>query len=159
MKQILTKQQGLATISGIIFGLGLGLSQMIDRQRELGRLDLAGTWDPTLLFVLLSAVGVTVISFRFVLRRREPVFVRTFSLPSRKDIDGRLIVGAAIFGVGWGLSGYCPGPGLAALVIGSWNPVLFLLALVAGMVVFNRYDANQLNAATTSPSKESIKSL
>ncbi|NJM99008.1 MAG: YeeE/YedE family protein, partial [Phormidesmis sp. RL_2_1] len=76
MKQILTKQQGLAVISGMIFGLGLGLSQMIDRQRVLGFLDFAGTWDPTLLFVLLSAVSVTVISFQFVLRRHKPVFTR-----------------------------------------------------------------------------------
>lgn len=161
MKQMLTKQQGLAIISGIIFGLGLGLSQMIDRQRVLGFLDLAGTWDPTLLFVLLSAVGVTLIAFRFVLHRHKPVFAPTFSLPSRKDIDGRLIAGAAIFGVGWGISGYCPGPGITALVIGSWNPVLFLLAMIAGMVGFNRYDANQRNAAATATSSEnkSIKNL
>ncbi|MGB7251206.1 MAG: DUF6691 family protein [Phormidesmis sp.] len=162
MKQILTKQQtkqqGLAIVSGIIFGLGLGLSQMIDRQRVLGFLDLAGTWDPTLLFVLLSAVGVTVIAFRFVLHRHKPIFARSFSLPSRKDIDGRLITGAAIFGVGWGISGYCPGPGIAALVMGSWNPVLFLLAMVTGMVVFNRYDANQRDAATA-PAEKSVKSL
>lgn len=131
----------LALIAGIVFGIGLGLSQMIDRQRVLGFLDLAGTWDPTLLFVLGGAVGVTAIAFRFVLRQPTPVFASKFHLPTRKDIDWRLITGAAIFGIGWGVSGYCPGPGITALVIGSWNPVIFLLSMVVGMVVFNRYAA------------------
>ena len=132
------KQNGLAIIVGTLFGIGLGLSQMIDRQRVLGFLDLAGTWDPTLLFVLFSAVAVTVISFRWVLGRQSPLFDRKFYVPTRNDIDRKLVLGSAIFGIGWGISGYCPGPGITALVIGSWNPVIFLLAMTAGMVVFNR---------------------
>lgn len=135
------KENLLALFSGLVFGVGLGLSQMIDRQRVLGFLDLVGTWDPTLLFVLGGAMGVTVIAFRFVLRRSTPLLAGKFYLPTRKDIDWRLVTGAAIFGIGWGISGYCPGPGITALVLGSWNPVLFLLSMVAGMVVFNRYAA------------------
>ncbi|MGB7250182.1 MAG: DUF6691 family protein [Phormidesmis sp.] len=135
------KKNILALIAGIIFGLGLGLSQMIDRQRVLGFLDLAGTWDPTLLFVLGGAVAVTAIAFRFVLRQPKPLFAGQFYLPTRKDVDWQLVTGAAIFGVGWSISGYCPGPGITALVLGSWNPVLFLLSMVAGMIVFNRYAA------------------
>lgn len=142
MKQTI-KQNGLALIAGIIFGVGLGLSQMIDRQRVLGFLDLAGNWDPTLLFVLGGAVAVTVISFRFVLNRNTPLLGSQFYLPTRQDIDGRLIAGAALFGIGWGIAGYCPGPGIAALAIGDRNPVFFLLSMVVGMIVFNRYDQKQ----------------
>ena len=133
----------LALISGIVFGIGLGLSQMIDRQRVLGFLDLAGTWDPTLLFVLAGAVAFTIVAFRFVLRRKTPLLADKFYVPSRNDVDYKLVLGAALFGVGWGLSGYCPGPGITALVLGSWNPVLFVLALVAGMFAFNYHEARQ----------------
>lgn len=142
MKQTV-KQNGLALVAGVIFGTGLGLSQMIDRQRVLGFLDLAGNWDPTLLFVLGGAVIVTVISFRFVLSRDMPFLESKFHLPTRKDIDWRLMTGAAIFGVGWGIAGYCPGPGIAALAIGGLNPVIFLLSMIAGMVAFNRYESRQ----------------
>ncbi|MEL7522746.1 MAG: DUF6691 family protein [Cyanobacteria bacterium J06553_1] len=142
MKQTI-KQNGLALIAGIIFGVGLGLSQMIDRQRVLGFLDLAGNWDPTLLFVLGGAVAVTVISFRFVLNRNTPLLSAQFYVPTRQDIDWRLIAGAALFGIGWGIAGYCPGPGIAALATGDRNPVFFLLSMVAGMIVFNHYDQQQ----------------
>ncbi|MEL6492281.1 MAG: DUF6691 family protein [Cyanobacteria bacterium J06621_3] len=136
-----SKENLLALVAGIVFGLGLGLSQMIDRQRVLGFLDLAGIWDPTLLFVLGGAVGVTAIAFRFVLRQSAPLLASKFRLPTRKDVDWQLVTGAAIFGIGWGVSGYCPGPGLTALVIGSWNPALFLVSMIVGMVAFNRYAA------------------
>ena len=142
MKQPL-KQDFLALISGIIFGFGLSLSQMIDRQRVIGFLDLAGTWDSTLLFVLAGAVAFTVVAFRFVLHRKTPLLGDQFFLPKRNDVNLRLVMGAAIFGMGWGISGYCPGPGITALVLGSWNPVLFVLALVAGMTTFNRYEASR----------------
>ncbi|PZD71137.1 hypothetical protein C1752_07865 [Acaryochloris thomasi RCC1774] len=133
------KRQIIALISGILFGLGLGLSQMVDRDRVLAFLDVTGTWDPTLLFVLGGAVGVTLLTFRFVLRRSSPLFTPKFYLPSRRDIDRRLIVGAAIFGIGWGIAGYCPGPGLTALVLGIWNPVLFLISLIAGSLLYQRF--------------------
>lgn len=135
------KQSGLAFIAGIIFGVGLGLSQMVDRQRVLGFLDLAGNWDPTLLFVLGGAVSVTVIAFRFVLNQQTPLLGTQFHLPTRQDIDWQLITGAAIFGVGWGIAGYCPGPGITALAIGDRNSIYFLLSMLAGMVAFNRYVA------------------
>lgn len=133
------KQNGIAAIAGLLFGLGLGLSQMIDRDRVLGFLDLAGTWDPTLLFVLGGAVGVTIITFRFVLKMPHPVFNKTFALPTRKDIDLPLILGAAIFGIGWGISGYCPGPGITALVLGLANPVLFVISFVVGSLAYQAY--------------------
>jgi uncharacterized membrane protein YedE/YeeE len=133
------KQNWMALFTGILFGLGLGLSQMIDRERVLGFLDVTGRWDPTLLFVLGGAVGVTVVTFRFVLNMPQPIFGQKFQVPTRQDIDSPLVLGAAIFGIGWGISGYCPGPGITALILGIWNPVLFLLALIVGSLTHRWY--------------------
>lgn len=130
------KEQLIALLSGLLFGLGLGLSQMIDRDRVLGFLDVAGAWDSTLLFVLSGAVLVTVIAFRFVLRRSQPIFADRFHLPTKKDTDKSLVIGAAIFGIGWGICGYCPGPGITALVLGNWNPILFVLAFIGGSLTY-----------------------
>ncbi|MGG6293348.1 DUF6691 family protein [Leptolyngbya sp. AN02str] len=132
----------VALLSGTLFGLGLGLSQMIDRDRVLGFLDVAGIWDPTLLFVLGGAVGVTVIAFRFVLRRQHPLLGDRFYIPTKQGLDASLIVGAAIFGIGWGISGYCPGPAITALVLGVWNPVLFLVAMVIGSLAQKWFATN-----------------
>ncbi len=142
------KNHFIALLSGGLFGFGLGLSQMIDRDRVLAFLDVAGAWDPTLLFVLGGAVGVTVIAFRFVLRRSRPLFADQFVLPSKREPDLPLIMGAALFGIGWGIAGYCPGPAITALVLGSWNPVLFLLAMIVGSLAQQWF-------ATRHPSKDS----
>ncbi len=133
------KENLMALLAGLLFGLGLGLSQMIDRDRVLGFLDVSGIWDPTLLFVLGGAVTVTVITFRFVLRLSQPILAARFDLPTKKDIDKPLIVGAAIFGVGWGIAGYCPGPGITALVLGIWNPILFIIAFIVGSLTYKWY--------------------
>ncbi len=133
------KEKLIALFSGLLFGLGLGLSQMINRDRVLGFLDVAGAWDSTLLFVLGGAVTVTLIAFRFVLRRPQPIFAEKFNLPTKKDLDKPLVIGAAIFGIGWGICGYCPGPGITALVLGNWNPILFLVSLIAGSLTYKFY--------------------
>lgn len=133
------RENGMAILAGLLFGFGLGLSQMIDRDRVIGFLDVAGDWDPTLLFVLGGAVAVTVIAFRFVLRMPHPVFAEKFRLPTKQDIDLPLITGAAIFGIGWGLAGYCPGPAITALVLGQWNPVLFVVGLIVGSLAYRGY--------------------
>lgn len=149
------KQNLIALLCGVIFGLGLAISQMIDTARVIGFLDVAGKWDPTLMFVLGGAVGVTVVSFRFVLRRSNPFFAPKFFLPGRDSIDGRLVTGATIFGIGWGISGYCPGPGFASLALfNSWNPVLFLLALAAGSWSY-RWLSHRSKAAKQPPSQVS----
>ncbi len=126
------KQNIVALIGGILFGFGLGLSQMVDRQRVLGFLDVTGNWDPTLLFVLGGAVGVTIVAFRFVLRLDHPILEKKFFLPTKKELDLPLILGAAIFGIGWGIAGYCPGPAITSLVQGILNPIIFLIALIIG---------------------------
>ena len=138
------KQEIATAISGILFGLGLGLSQMVDRDRVLGFLDVMGDWDPTLLFVLGGAVGVTLITFRFILASSYPLFAPRFELPTKKDVDLPLILGAAIFGIGWGIAGYCPGPALTALVLGILNPVLFLLAFILGSLACQTYLSRNL---------------
>ena len=119
-------------IAGLLFGLGLGISGMTDPARVLGFLDLFGAWDPTLMFVLGGAVVTNFIGYRLVFKRTAPVYGEAFQLPTRQDLDGRLIGGAALFGIGWGLSGYCPGPAIAS-VSGLTAPLFaMLVAMVAG---------------------------
>ena len=121
-------------LAGVLFGFGLGLSQMVDRGRVLGFLDLFGDWDPSLLFVLSGATGLTLITFRFILRRSQPLLATRFHLPTKQIIDRPLIMGAALFGIGWGIGGYCPGPAIAALSAtqGAWEPFVFLIAMGVG---------------------------
>jgi uncharacterized protein len=151
----------MAFVSGVLFGFGLGVSQMIDRDRVLNFLDITGIWDPTLLFVLGGAVAVTIVAFRFILRRPYPFFADRFQLPTKKDIDLPLVLGSAIFGVGWGIAGYCPGPGITALVLGIWNPILFVVALLAGSLTYKWYSTYQTNRSSDSgtPVQNPDKSL
>ncbi len=118
-------------IAGLLFGLGLAISGMTDPARVLGFLDIAGAWDPTLMFVLGAAVGTTFVGYRLVFARGTPLFSAKFQLPTKQELDAKLLGGAALFGVGWGLSGYCPGPAIAS--IGGLT--LPLLALLAAMVL------------------------
>ena len=124
-----------ALASGALFGIGLAMSGMTDPRRVLGFLDLFGDFDPTLLFVLGGAVMTTVVSFRFVLRRGSPVLAETIHLSNLRHIDRRLLLGAALFGVGWGIAGYCPGPALAGLGIGSREALGFVPAMLIGMLL------------------------
>jgi uncharacterized membrane protein YedE/YeeE len=106
---------------------------MINPTKVIGFLDIAGTWDPSLAFVMLGGVAVTAIGYRTVLRRGQPLFEPGFSLPTRRDVDPTLLLGAALFGIGWGLGGYCPGPALAGLGLGSLETVIFVVAMLLGM--------------------------
>lgn len=122
-------------IAGLMFGFGLALADMTSPQRVLGFLDVAGAWDPALMFVLGGAVCTTVVSFHFILRRSRPVLDTTFHLSTLKAIDLRLVLGALIFGIGWGLGGYCPGPGVALLAVpGNPETFVFLGGLAAGVL-------------------------
>jgi uncharacterized membrane protein YedE/YeeE len=125
----------VALAAGMLFGFGLALSGMLDPQRVIDFLDVAGAWDPTLAFVLAGAVAVSALSH--VLRRRmpSPVLAAHFQIKANDRIDARLIVGSAIFGVGWGLVGFCPGPALAALSLGRAPVYAFTLAMLVGMTV------------------------
>ena len=119
-------------VAGLIFGLGLAVSGMTHANKVLGFLDVTGNWDPSLLLVLGGAVAVTVVAFRLILRRPAPMLEEKFTLPTAKDIDGPLVVGAAIFGIGWGISGYCPGPGIALLAAPGWETWVFIPAVLLG---------------------------
>lgn len=122
-------------VSGTLFGAGLALGGMTDPKRVIGFLDLFGSWDPTLGFVMAGATAVTAIGWLFRQRLSKPIFAAKFELPSRRDIDGRLLVGSALFGVGWGLAGLCPGPAVALLGIKPFAILPFLFAMLAGMAV------------------------
>ena len=123
---------GLST--GFIFGLGLCLSHMTDPAVVQGFLDIAGAWDPTLAFVLAGGIAVTFIGYRFVLRRKQPIWGTKFPPPVSGMIDTSLLSGAAIFGIGWGLAGYCPGPAIVSLASGRRAVILFVVAMLAGMI-------------------------
>ena len=125
---------GLA--AGLVFGAGLSISGMINPAKVIGFLDIAGAWDPSLAFVMLGAVAVTAIGYRTVLRRGQPMFEPRFSLPTRRDIDPSLLLGASLFGIGWGLAGLGPGPALVDLAIAPGSIGLFVASMLAGMAVF-----------------------
>lgn len=124
---------------GLIFGLGLILSGMSNPAKVLNFLDVggivAGTWDASLMFVMGGAVVVTFLGFSRVLKLARPFFAERFYVPARRDIDSRIVIGPAIFGAGWGLAGFCPGPALTALGFGSTSAFIFVAAMCAGMVL------------------------
>jgi len=121
-------------IAGLLFGVGLSISGIINPEKVVAFLDLAGDWDPSLAFVMLGGVAVTAIGYRTVLRRGRPLFEPAFMLPMRNDIDPSLLLGAALFGIGWGLGGYCPGPALAGLGFGNSETLAFVAAMTLGML-------------------------
>lgn len=123
----------VSLFAGLLFGLGLAISGMTYPGKVLNFLDLTGNWDPALLFVLGGAVGVTVIGFRWILRRKAPLFSAHFFLPRAQDIDRKLVAGALIFGIGWGISGYCPGPAIASLASPNWETWVFLPSMLLGV--------------------------
>lgn len=122
-----------ALVTGIIFGAGLTLSDMVNPARVLAFLDLFGAWDPTLAFVMGGALIPSAIAYLITRRMRQPVLHTTFHIPENRVVDRQLLIGGAIFGVGWGLVGYCPGPALAGLALTGWQPWLFGAAMLAGM--------------------------
>ena len=124
-----------ALVAGALFGLGLAMSGMTDARIVLGFLDVAGAFDPTLMFVLAGAVATTALLFTPILRRGHPLFACAFQVSNLKHIDARLLTGAALFGIGGGMAGYCPGPALAGLGAGSLESLWFVPAMLAGSLL------------------------
>lgn len=124
---------------GLLFGLGLWISGMSSPSKVLNFLDVTGTWDPSLLLVLGGASGVTMIAFRFVTKRQRALFGTALHLPTSKDIDTPLVLGAVLFGIGWGIGGYCPGPALAALSTFGRDAMVFVAAMMGGMLLHRAY--------------------
>jgi uncharacterized membrane protein YedE/YeeE len=127
-----------ALLSGLLFGAGLTISQMIDPARVIGFLDVTGRWDPTLALVMAGALAVTAVAFPFILGRKHPLYCDEFDLPVKTAIDRRLLSGAVIFGIGWGLAGFCPGPAIAALASGEPGVYLFVAGMIGGQWISRR---------------------
>lgn len=129
------KSEAVAAYTGVLFAVGLVVSTMTDPGRVIGFLDITGRWDPTLAFVMGGAIAVHLPLLRLVRKRRAPVFDTRFHLPAETRIEPALVLGSAMFGVGWGLSGYCPGPALVSLGSGALPVLVFVGAMIAGIAV------------------------
>ncbi|MEL6342112.1 MAG: DUF6691 family protein [Myxococcota bacterium] len=126
--------------AGLLFSLGLAISGMTRPDKVIGFLDVTGSWDPSLAFVMIGAIGVHFFAYRLLPRMRSPVFAERFALPTRQDIDGRLIAGAILFGMGWGIGGFCPGPAIVSVTGGLFAVLPFIAAMVVGMGLFEIWD-------------------
>jgi uncharacterized membrane protein YedE/YeeE len=126
-------------ISGLLFGLGLAISNMINPAKIVGFLDITGNWDPSLAFVMGGAVFMTAITFRLILKRPTPIFTNTFELSSKVDLDIKLILGAAIFGIGWAVSGLCPGPAISSIIFLDENLLIFVCTLFLGSLIGKKW--------------------
>lgn len=125
----------LTFLIGILFGTGISMSGMANPAKVINFFDITGTWDPSLAFVMGGAVIVAFIGYRFVLRRPSPVFEPSFDIPKNRQIDARLLTGAGVFGVGWGIAGFCPGGALPALGTLNTDVIVFVAALIVGLLV------------------------
>ena len=123
--------------AGLLFGMGLLLSGMTNPAKVIGFLDLAGAWDPSLALVKVGAIATAVLPFTWAKARTRSLLDAPMQLPAKRELDGRLIGGSLLFGVGWGVAGICPGPSIAMLLRGHWQVVVFVLAMLAGMLLFS----------------------
>lgn len=137
MKSNLAKQNAVSFVVGFLFAIGLAISGMTQPQKIIDFLNPWG-WDSSLLFVMLGAVGVHFVSYRLIRKRHSPILDSKWHVPARDDITVRLIVGSAIFGIGWGIAGYCPGPALTTLPSGDFRSVLFVGSMIFGMLLFRK---------------------
>lgn len=141
-----------ALVSGLVFGVGLGIAGMTQPEKVRGFLDVTGDWDPSLALVMVGAIGVHAVALRLILRRNRPLFDATFDMPPVRRIDPRLVLGAALFGVGWGMAGYCPGPAIVNLATAGQHAIAFAAAMAAGMVLMNVMSPGKSVAATPTAS-------
>ena len=138
-----------AAVSGILFGLGLTVSHMVDPAKVLAFLDIAGDWDPSLACVMLGALGVTIPTFALARRRAAPLCATEFVAPTARRVDKSLMCGALLFGIGWGLVGYCPGPALASIGFGNTRTLLFVAAMLIGMAMFSATRRRRTSSSAT----------
>lgn len=127
----------LSLLAGAIFGAGLAISQMMNPAKVIAFLDFAGDWDPTLAFVMAGAILAAAPGFALTRKLNRPFLTGQFRIPTRRDLDLPLMLGAAAFGVGWGLAGFCPGPAVAALVTGMWDVLIFVASMLGGMLLYH----------------------
>ena len=137
-----------AFAAGLLFGLGLIISQMVNPAKVLAFLDVGGAWDPSLAFVMLGAIAASAFGYVLAKRQGEPILGGKLEVPGRRDFDGRLVGGAVLFGIGWGLAGLCPGPALAILPLGIWQAWIFVAAMLVGMGLFAALPSGKSDAAS-----------
>lgn len=143
-------------VSGCLFGAGLVLAGMTQPSKVIAFLDVTGDWDPSLALVMVGAIGIHAIAYRVAIRRPSPLFADRFALPTRRDIDGKLVLGAALFGIGWGIGGYCPGPGITALAGLGIDAVVFVAAMVAGMFAVAQVEKLRARSASAHASADGL---
>lgn len=136
-------------LAGLVFAVGLGVSGMTKPSKVVGFFDVFGAWDASLAFVMVGAIGVYAVISRWITNRKSPLFERRFQLPARTDFDRRLLLGAGVFGVGWALGGYCPGPGIVALGSGSVSAVAFVVSMAVGVKLEHLFTARVRRARET----------
>ena len=146
-----SQQNAVAAVSGVLFGVGLALGGMTQPRKVLGFLDLFGAWDPSLAFVMLGAISVHFVAYRVSRGSAAPFFADEFALPTRRNVDAQLVLGSAVFGVGWGLAGYCPGPAIVSLASGSRAVILFVSTLLMGLFAAGKLEAWHESRARTGP--------
>lgn len=148
----------LSFVAGLVFGLGLVVSGMTQPSKVINFLDVTGDWDPSLGLVMAGAIGVHALAYRFVDRLPKPLWAQSWSVPTRRDIDAQLLIGAVLFGAGWGLGGYCPGPAITAAITGHPSTLTFTAAMLAGMWGTTLWSAQRETTAaakgSASPSEE-----
>jgi len=125
-----------ALLAGIVFGIGITLSGMVDPNKVVNFLDVTGNWDPSLMFVLGGAVITTAVAYRFIFAQGKPLFDEDFHLPTLLKIDSKLLFGSVLFGVGWGLIGYCPGPAVASIGFRPEEPLIVVVSMLAGLLLY-----------------------
>ena len=125
-----------AFIAGLLFGLGLLLAGMANPGKVLAFLDLAGAWDPSLAFVMVGAIGVAISPLTWARQQSSSLLGKPMQIPIKRELDSRLIGGSLLFGIGWGIAGICPGPAVSILLTGHWQAFVFMLAMLAGMLLF-----------------------
>lgn len=129
------KSRLIALAAGLVFGVGLAIAGMTQPSKVIGFLDVGGSWDPSLALVMVGAIAVHFVAQRIIVRRSAPLFDDRFHLPTRRDADPRLLAGALLFGAGWGLGGFCPGPALTSAAAGVFPATVFVAAMTAGMIL------------------------
>jgi hypothetical protein len=134
-------KNGLASLAaGFIFAIGLGISGMTQPQKVVGFLDLFGSWDPSLIFVMIGAIAVHFVTYKLIRKRKSPLLSEWWHVPTKKEITPALVIGSFIFGMGWGLGGFCPGPAVTSLASFELRPLIFVVSMLVGMVLFGLVD-------------------
>ena len=138
-------------VAGLLFAIGLGISGMTDANKVIGFLDVSHGWDPSLGLVMAGAIGVHLPLYRWIVRQKQPLYAPMFQIPNRNDVTPRLVAGAALFGAGWALGGYCPGPALVSAAAMQGTAVLFVLSMTAGMVLWQMLETRGAAPAEVAP--------